>query len=127
MRYRVIDPGGAVPTYALPDGLGYEGSVALPRPAPEVADPALRGTDGRVATAGVPGDRPPEQAPWGFGFAPAQPVGPAAEALTLLAMNPTGFTVRQQDAVRRDLGRLLPDAVSYTPLPFAAADEEAGG
>jgi hypothetical protein len=120
----VIEPGSTVPTYALPDGLGYEGSVALPRPAPEVTDPTLLGTDGRVATAGVAGDRPSEQAPWGFGFAPAQPAGPAAEALTLLAMNPTGFTVRQQDAVRRDLGRLLPDAVSYRPLPFVAIDGE---
>ena len=120
MRYSVIDPGGGVPTYALPDGLCYEGSVALPRPA-EAADPALRGTDGRVATAGVPGDQPPEQAPWGFGFAPAQPVGPAAEALTLLAMNPMGFTVRQQDAVRRDVAERLANYMAYAPVPFAGA------
>jgi hypothetical protein len=127
MRYRVIDPGGGVPTYALPGGLGDDGFVALPRPSPETADAALRGTDGRVAAAGVAGDRPSEQVPWGFGFAPAQPDGPATEALTLLVMNPAGFTVRQQDAVRRDVGRLLADAVSYAPLPFAAIDGDAGG
>lgn len=127
---RVIDPGEGMPNYVLPGALEQEQQVALPRPSATMASdgspPGSRGTDGRVATAGAPSDEPPEQAAWGFGYAPAAPRLSAAAALTLLPENPRGYTARQQDAVRRDLGDAIGDYPSYAPDPHAGADPLTG-
>jgi hypothetical protein len=78
------------------------GSVAAPQ-----------GDDGRPASIVAE-----EQAPWGWGLAPARPVEPVERALTDLPSDPAGYSARQQDAVRRDIAARLDSCLDYEPVPF---------
>jgi hypothetical protein len=78
------------------------GSVAAPQ-----------GHDGRPASIVAE-----EQAPWGWGLAPARPVEPVERALTDLPTEPAGYSARQQDAVRRDIAERLSSYLDYEPVPF---------
>jgi hypothetical protein len=59
-----------------------------------------------------------EQAPWGWGLAPARPLEPVEHALTDLPADPVGYSARQQDAVRRDIAVQLGSYLDYEPVPF---------
>jgi hypothetical protein len=72
-----------------------------------------RGDDGRPATIVAE-----EQAPRGWGLAPARPREPVERALTDLPSDPAGYSARQQDAVRRDIAEQLGSYLDYEPVPF---------
>lgn len=72
--------------------------------------------DGRPAAEELAGG---EQAALGWGLAPATMDGDADAGLTALPSNPVGFSVRQQDAVRRDAAAAIDDYTVYQPAPFA--------
>ena len=82
---------------------------------PAAADGAL--ADGRPGRAEV-GAAGGEQDALGWGLAPARMNADADAALTALPMNPVGFSVRQQDAVRRDAWAAIDDYTVYEPAPF---------
>jgi hypothetical protein len=90
--------------------------TAQQRLASSVAAP--RGDDGRPASIVVE-----EQAPWGWGLAPAQPLEPVARALTDLPSDPAGYSARQQDATRRDIAERLGSYLDYEPVPWLVASD----
>jgi len=83
-------------------GQRLAGAVAVPR-----------GDDGRPASIVAE-----EQAPWGWGLAPARALEPVERALTDLPADPVGYSARQQDAVRRDIAQRLSSYRDYEPVPF---------
>src|SRR5437879_12238017 len=78
------------------------GSVAVPR-----------GDGGRPASIVAE-----EQAPWGWGLAPAQALEPVERALTDLPADAVGYSARQQDAVRRDIAARLGSYLDYEAVPY---------
>lgn len=116
MRFRVIEPAAEVAAggYVLPAGAGRVGEMAGARPVAAPAD-----ADGRVAQAGMAASMV-EQPAWGWGLAPVRLADgeTPAGALTALPENPSFYTVRQQDAVRRDLSPQIGDYLGYAPEPF---------
>ena len=89
----------------------YVLGTARQRLAGSVATP--RGADGRPASIVAE-----EQAPWGWGLAPARPVEPVERALTDLPSDPAGYSARQQDAARRDVAEQVGSYLDYEPVPF---------
>lgn len=79
------------------------------------------GDDGRPGVAGAPAARPALQQPWGWGLAPARAGEPVDQELTDLAQNSVGYSVRQQDAVRRDQGDRVGTYTEYRPGPYVGA------
>src|SRR5918911_1462584 len=87
----------------------YVVGTARQRLAASLAVP--RGDDGRPASIVAE-----KQAPWGWGLAPARPLEPVERALTDLPADPVGYSGRQQDAVRRDIGERLGSYLDYEPV-----------
>ena len=83
-------------------GQRLAGAVAVPQ-----------GDDGRPASIVAE-----EQAPWGWGLAPARALEPVQRALTDLPADPIGYSARQQDTVRRDMAQRLGSYQDYEPVPF---------
>ena len=119
MEHYVVDPRASLAGdgYALPAGGAGGGANDAP-----AALPRLDGTDGAAIAAPGAAMAPDAgaQPPWGWGTAPARvPHGETpAEALTDLPTNPTLYTARQQDAVRRDVAGGLGAYAAYSPEPF---------
>jgi hypothetical protein len=146
---RVIQPrhdnmAGEYGNFVLPGGRDNSGETIVPTPDRRMLGAGSSvGPDGRVAHAGAAGAVPQEDTPWGWGYDPAMSDEPVEQELTRLPMIPSGYTVRQQDAGRRDVGLELLRGegvrlgvapaqdtsgdsrpvgyVGYAPAPFAGA------